>query len=146
MSSSSARARPDVPAHRGGDPRRSNRARGGVPRVPFYVLRLKLKAETLARKGVFRLARNREDFEPAIWNREARSKLPGMLARVDAPDGVGGYGKPRLNRWQCIFAALGDWSSVSALASRSETLLRDRSERFWRFCRDCREDTPHEGF
>ena len=47
MSSSSARARRDVPAHRGGDPRRSKRARcpaggtepyrarKGVPRVPF---------------------------------------------------------------------------------------------------------------
>ena len=55
MSSSSARARPDVPAHRGGDPRRSNRARGGVPRVPFYVLRLELKAETLAVKAFFDL-------------------------------------------------------------------------------------------
>src|SRR5262252_9012667 len=55
MSSSSARAPPDVPAHRGGDPRRSNRARGGVPRVPFYVLRLKLKAETLAVKAFFDL-------------------------------------------------------------------------------------------
>jgi hypothetical protein len=58
---------------------------------------------------------------------------------------VAGYGKPRLSRWQCMLAALGDWSSVSALALPSETLLRDRPERFWRFCRDCRADTPHEG-
>jgi hypothetical protein len=58
---------------------------------------------------------------------------------------VGGYGGPRFNCWQRTFSALGDWSSVSTLASRSETLLRDRPERFWRFCRDCQEDAPHEG-
>jgi len=51
----------------------------------------------------------------------------------------------RLNLWQRIFAALGDWSSVSAVSWRNEILLRDRPERFRRFCLDCREDTAHEG-
>jgi hypothetical protein len=52
----------------------------------------------------------------------------------------------RLNLWQRMFAALGAWSSASALAWRSEILLRDPPERFRRFCPDCEEDTPHEGF
>ena len=51
----------------------------------------------------------------------------------------------RLNLWQRIFAALSDWSSLSALAWRSEILLLDRPERSRRFCRDCAENTAHEG-
>src|SRR6516164_2401890 len=52
----------------------------------------------------------------------------------------------RFNRWQRMLAALGDWSAFLNLAWRSEVLLRDRPERFRRFCRDCGEDTPHDGF
>jgi hypothetical protein len=51
-----------------------------------------------------------------------------------------------LSRWQRVIAALGDWSAVSNLAWRREILLHDRPERFRRFCRDCGEETPHEGF
>jgi hypothetical protein len=54
-------------------------------------------------------------------------------------------GGSRLNLWQRTFAALGDWSSVSAVSWRSEILLRDRPERFRRLCLDCGEDTAHEG-
>src|SRR5215472_13619190 len=43
----------------------------------------------------------------------------------------------RLNLWQRIFAALGDWSPVTVIPWRSEILLRDRSERFRRFCLQC---------
>jgi len=50
----------------------------------------------------------------------------------------------RINLWQRIFAALGDWSSLSAIAWRSEILLLDQSERSRRFCRDCAENTAHE--
>ena len=52
--------------------------------------------------------------------------------------------KTRLKLRQRIFAALGDWSSLSAVSWRSEILLRDRSERFRRFCRDCGEETVHK--
>jgi hypothetical protein len=52
----------------------------------------------------------------------------------------------RPNLWQRIFAAIGAWSSVSALAWRSEILLHEQPERFRHFCRDCRENTMHEGF
>jgi len=51
-----------------------------------------------------------------------------------------------LSRWQRTIAALGDWSAVSNAAWRREILLHDRRERFRRFCRDCDEDTPHDGF
>ena len=54
-----------------------------------------------------------------------------------------GYQRPLLNRWQRMFAALGEWSSVSLLASHGEPLLRDQQERLRRFCRDCGEDTAH---
>ena len=54
-------------------------------------------------------------------------------------------GAIRLNLWQRIFAALGDWSSLSALAWRSEILLLDRPKQSRRFCRDCAENTAHEG-
>ena len=52
----------------------------------------------------------------------------------------------RLDRWQRIFAALGACSSVSALAWRSEILLREQPESFRHFCLECRENTLHEGF
>jgi hypothetical protein len=50
----------------------------------------------------------------------------------------------RLNLWQRVSAALGDWSSVSALAWRSEVRLLERPERSRRFCRDCAKNTAHE--
>lgn len=56
------------------------------------------------------------------------------------------YREIHLDLWQRIFAAIGAWSSVSALAWRSEILLRERPERFRHFCLECRANTPHEGF
>lgn len=50
------------------------------------------------------------------------------------------------SRWQRIIAAFADWSAVVSLAGSSETLLRDQPERLQRFCRDCVEETLHEGF
>ena len=50
----------------------------------------------------------------------------------------------RLNLRQRVFAALGDWSPLSALAWRSEILLHDPPKRSRRFCRDCAENTAHE--
>jgi hypothetical protein len=58
----------------------------------------------------------------------------------------GGYDRPLLNRWQRMFAALGEWSSVSLLTSQGEPLWRYRPERLRRHCRDCEEDTAHELF
>jgi hypothetical protein len=58
----------------------------------------------------------------------------------------GGHHRPRLSRWQRMFAAVGEWSSVSLLASHDEPLLRDRPARLRRFCRDCEEDTAQELF
>jgi hypothetical protein len=53
----------------------------------------------------------------------------------------------RLNHWQSMFAALEYWWWADAnVAWRNEILLRDRPERFLTFCRDCGEETPHEGF
>lgn len=83
----------------------------------------------------------------------ARSALPFTLRQILDRVGLasrqqrnGTFGGIRLNRLQGLCAALGDWSSVSDLARRSETLSGDRPERFRRFCRDCGEDTPHESF
>ncbi|SRR6266436_1527068 len=76
----------------------------------------------------------------------ARSVLPFTLRNLlerGRLSSVLGY---RLSYWKRRFAAFGDWSSVSECAGRSEILLRDPPERFRRFCRDCGEDTPHEGF
>lgn len=52
----------------------------------------------------------------------------------------------RLNLAHRFLAALGAWSSVSALAWRSEILFREQPERFRHFCRECGENTLHEGF
>ena len=83
----------------------------------------------------------------------ARATLPftlrHILDRVGLalrPPRSGPVGGVRLNRLQGLFAALGDWSSGSDLARRSGTHSGDRPERFRRFCRDCGEDTAHEGF
>jgi hypothetical protein len=69
-----------------------------------------------------------------------RGGLTAMLRRIGHDGGI------RFRRWKRRFAALGDWSSVSDRAGRSEILLRHRTERFRRFCRECGEDTAHEGF
>ena len=83
----------------------------------------------------------------------ARAALPFTLRHIldrvgpaSTQQRRGLAGGTRPNRLQGFFAALGYWSSVSGLAWRSETLSGDRPERFRRFCRDCGEDTPHEGF
>ena len=49
-------------------------------------------------------------------------------------------------RWLRIVAELRDRLAVSTLEWHSDILLHNRPERFQRFCRDCGEDTPHEGF
>jgi hypothetical protein len=50
------------------------------------------------------------------------------------------------SRWQHIFAAYSDWSSVPDLARRSETRSHNHTERLRRYCRDCEEDTAHEQY
>ena len=47
--------------------------------------------------------------------------------------------------WQHIMAALEDWWTTSYLAWRSKIPSDEYAERYPRFCRDCGEDTPHEG-
>jgi hypothetical protein len=69
-----------------------------------------------------------------------RGGFAAMLGRIGREGGI------RLSHWKRRFAGLADWSSVSDRAGRSEILLRDRTERFRRFCPDCGEDTAHEGF
>ena len=69
-----------------------------------------------------------------------RVGLTSPHQRTGLPSGI------RFNRWQRMLAAVGDWSAFLNLAWRSEVLLRDRPERFRRFCRDCGDDTPHDGF
>ena len=83
----------------------------------------------------------------------ARATLPFTLRHILDRFGLalllqrsGPVRRIRLNRFQGLFAALGDWSSGSDLARRGATLSSDRPERFRRFCRDCGEDTAHEGF
>ena len=75
--------------------------------------------------------------------------LRGILDRVGLAltQQRGGRGSGmRVNRWRRMFAALEDWLITPYLAWRSEILSRDHAERFHRFCRDCGEDTSHEGF
>ena len=76
----------------------------------------------------------------------ARATLPFTLRHIldrvglaSMQQGGGPVGGIRPNRLQGLFAAFGDWASASDLSG-------DRTERFRRFCRDCGEDTPHEGF
>ena len=76
----------------------------------------------------------------------ARSVLPFPLRNLLDRGGLASMLGFRLSRWKRRFAALEDWSSASDHAGRSEILLRDPPERFRRFCRDCGEDTAHEGF
>ena len=77
----------------------------------------------------------------------ARSNLPftlrSIIDRVDLARAMQHGGRGR--RWQRIIAALEDWWTTSYLAWRSEILSGVQFERFHRFCRDCGEDTPHEG-
>jgi hypothetical protein len=68
------------------------------------------------------------------------------LSFLPAEQPGGPTGGVRLNRLQRMFAALGDRLAVSHLARRHDIILDDGSERFRSFCRDCGEDTPHEGF
>ena len=82
----------------------------------------------------------------------ARSALPftfrsilGRVGFVSTQQHIGPAARIPRNGWQRMFAALGAWSSVSDLARRSEILVCDRPEQFRGFCRDCGEDTPHEG-
>jgi hypothetical protein len=58
-----------------------------------------------------------------------RVGLTSLHQRTGLPSAI------RFNRWQRMLAAVGDWSAFLNLAWRSEVLLRDRRERFRRFCR-----------
>ena len=69
-----------------------------------------------------------------------RVGLASLHQPTGLPSGI------RFNRWRRMLAAVGDWSAFLNLAWRSEVPLRDRPERFRRFCRDCGKDTPHDGF
>ena len=69
-----------------------------------------------------------------------RGGLAAMLRRIGHDGGI------RFDHWKRRLAAVGDWLSVSDHAGRSGILVRDPPERFRRFCRDCGEDTAHEGF
>src|SRR5215475_9378949 len=83
----------------------------------------------------------------------ARSALPFNLRNLFDRDAVVSMlgrisrdGALWLRDWRSRLAAFEGWSSASDLAARRDGLLHDRTERFRRFCRDCEEDTPHEGF
>jgi hypothetical protein len=59
-------------------------------------------------------------------------------------------GRVRWHRWRRMIDRLADRTLQdrhSAAADRGNTLpFRDRTERFYQFCQDCRDDTPHDGF
>jgi hypothetical protein len=76
----------------------------------------------------------------------ARSALPFNLRNLFDRAGLASLLGFYLSRWKHRFAVLRDWSSLADLAERHEIVVRDRTERFRRFCRDCEEDTVHEGF
>jgi hypothetical protein len=75
-----------------------------------------------------------------------------LLFRGDEPQfasalrRAGCDGGKGLSRWQQMFAACGEWSSVLDLACHGEARPRHRTERFRHFCRDCEEETAHEEF
>ena len=77
----------------------------------------------------------------------ARSALPftlrSIIDRVGLAPAMQRDGRDR--RWQRMIAVLEDWWTTSYLVWRSEILSGVQSERLHRFCRDCGEDTPHEG-
>jgi len=67
--------------------------------------------------------------------------LPLLAQRTRLTRGI------HFDHWQSMFAAVGYWWWADANVSwRNEILLHDRPDRFLTFCRDCREETPHEGF
>jgi hypothetical protein len=66
--------------------------------------------------------------------------------RLSAKRRAGNSGRIFLNRCQRVFAAFGDWASVSSFAPHNEILLHDQPERFDRFCHDCGDDTSHDGY
>lgn len=69
--------------------------------------------------------------------------LRNLISRVGLAPAIQRSGR---RRWQGMIAALEDWWTRSYLAWRSEIAPGDYAERLCRFCRDCGEDTPHEGF
>ena len=77
----------------------------------------------------------------------ARSAIPfaarSILTRVGLIPAIQRNG--RRCGWQRTVAAFENWWTASYLAWRREILPANQSERFRRFCRDCGEDTPHEG-
>jgi len=76
----------------------------------------------------------------------ARSVLPFTLRNLFERGRLSSVLGYHLGYWKRRFDALRDWSSVSECVGRSDILSRDRTERFRRFCPDCREDSAHEGF
>jgi hypothetical protein len=80
----------------------------------------------------------------------ARSALPfsarNLFDRIRQPVSGARLRGSRLSRWQRMFAAYGDWSSVLDLASRGEARSDDRTEQSRRYCRDCERETSHEEF
>jgi hypothetical protein len=69
-----------------------------------------------------------------------RGGLAAALRRIGRDGGI------RFSHWKRRLVMVGDWSSTSNHARRSEIILHDPPERFRRFCRDCAENTAHEGF
>jgi hypothetical protein len=83
----------------------------------------------------------------------ARSALPSSLRTILYRVGLASIQQRidftraiRPSPWQRVIAALVDWSAILNLAWRREIQLQDRPERFHRLCRDCGEETPHDGF
>jgi hypothetical protein len=76
-----------------------------------------------------------------LWQRHD-ARLREMVFSTPSRAGLeGGSGS---SRWQRIFEAYGDWSSLVDHACRGGTLSRDQTKPFRRFCHACEENTVHE--
>ena len=78
----------------------------------------------------------------------ARSALPFTLRSIIDRFGLAAATqcRGRGSSWQRVIVAFEEWWIRSYLAWRKEIRSVEYAERFSRFCADCGEDTPHEGF
>jgi hypothetical protein len=69
-----------------------------------------------------------------------------VFPRAWMPQRAGLDGASGSNRWQRMFEAYGDWSSLVDHACHGATRSRDRTESSRLFCSVCEENTVHEEF
>src|SRR5271165_788887 len=78
-----------------------------------------------------------------FYDARLSQKVPPLASTLHRASVDGGSGS---SRWQRIFEAYGDWSSLLNQACDGQTRSREQTESFRRFCHVCEENTVHEEF